>query len=822
MAAAENQVNQENHVEMEGGATAHTTKTSTNVGNTNNTNSMLTTKLLEQHRDTLKTLRSNISELANNTSSGGGADDDVSDQASPAELLLSSALALSNLKSLQRQISLQVEAHANVSKDRREKVEECSLVLENLNYEQDYLIQSIGSMQGWKTGELEKMAWSELGIDPTKLMEEGGEEGKKEGGANGGSSDDADMADANKSKITTAEEAIDAYLLGDNDASIPTSHRDPSNHPYILQKLQSDLQARSSLVEQLSKSKLELKELQKKRNDLRGFLNQIPKKLLELEKAGESLNTFFGSSNVWEDVLNENDDENGGDETMDGTSNTEKTMEEKVQAANLLIHRPSCDRTKRFQLAQSNLPSPLYVLFVQLVGYMDAWASLEKLGGTSSSVSAASSSAAAAAGEKKSNVLDGFVGANGMDVSVVSPEGSSDGNNSWSVVLTLSPSDNLPSEITSILGKAYSTHSRSASPSIKIVFIYSKEQGLVFASVNDEENNDGLLDNLFPGDDGLANPNVSMSLLKQEEDEENDDDSDGEEDHNVQDKSHGSTKNGTNGKPYYWCQVLSGLNFPPPSSSTNIYNEGTANNDRKDSPFQTQTCTKAVFRQLHRRIRARKTLAAVLEFLGKRSQLHPLPIHPAMRGEDGANQPQPLKAKLHSWAEDSKEGNHKLAAASTFTKRYIATIKRKSSTLKATVVIDTQNYPADPPVWSLQNEDGSSGTQSSWGEDHGSVSSLRQESNNNSTNAPPLFDAALHRIECHVKELDKFVRQDVETTYDWILIHQLADIVSCWDEAMSAGEGSSSSTRAKSGDGRLRKGKDRQLMGFGERSPFFW
>jgi len=119
----------------------------------------------------------------------------------------------------------------------------------------------------------------------------------------------------------------------------------------------------------------------------------------------------------------------------------------------------------------------------------------------------------------------------------------------------------------------------------------------------------------------------------------------------------------------------------------------------------------------------------------------------------------------------------------------------------------------------------------SWGEEHGSVSSLHQNNSKGDAAknaAPPLFDAALHRIECRVnRELDGFVRQDVEATYDWILIHQLADIVSCWDEVMSATEGSVGSTGSKGGNdvpchGRTRKGKDRRIVGFGERSPFFF
>jgi len=239
------------------------------------------------------------------------------------------------------------------------------------------------------------MAWSELGLDPEKLLKEGeadggggtdDDDGKGDKAANKNKDEDVEMEDAGATKkITTAEEAIDAYLLGDADGdntgstttSTSTSHRDPSNHPRILQKLQSDLKTRSSLVEELSKSKLELKELQKKRDELRGFLGQIPRKIAELERAGESLNKFFGGSNVWKDALDDDaeTDSDGGDGaggTTDGDADGETRDEKKIRAANLLVNRPSCDRAERFRLAKSNLPSPLYVLFVQLAGYMDA------------------------------------------------------------------------------------------------------------------------------------------------------------------------------------------------------------------------------------------------------------------------------------------------------------------------------------------------------------------------------------------------------------------------------------------------------------------
>ena len=122
---------------------------------------------------------------------------------------------------------------------------------------------------------------------------------------------------------------------------------------------------------------------------------------------------------------------------------------------------------------------------------------------------------------------------------------------------------------------------------------------------------------------------------------------------------------------------------------------------------------------------------------------------------------------------------------------------------------------------------------SSWAEEHGGVSSLQHVSNCITETSPPLFDAALNRIECHVnQDLDKFVDPAVESTFDWILIHQLAEIISCWDEVMVASEGNVGSSNNVSKGGtelgimtsqfRARKGKDRRLLGFGERSPFYW
>jgi len=182
---------------------------------------------------------------------------------------------------------------------------------------------------------------------------------------------------------------------------------------------------------------------------------------------------------------------------------------------------------------------------------------------------------------------------------------------------------------------------------------------------------------------------------------------------------------------------------------------------------------------------------------------------------------------VQSWSEDTY-----VTTGAASTKRYTATIRHKSDTLWATVTVDARKYPVEsPPTWSLHNEEGSSAEGlSSLREDHGRVSSPLQ---NMHARSPPLFNADLDRIATHVNNsLSIFANPDVESTYDWILMHQLAEIVACYEELMSAREATSNSSGKKStgdrsgcgedffvgrmGGGQSRKGKERRLIGFGE------
>ncbi|KAL7463907.1 hypothetical protein ACHAXS_004265 [Conticribra weissflogii] len=795
--------------------------------------------LYQQHKSTLQSLLADIAILTSLATSSSSTL--LASQAKQHGLLRSTLRGLATLKYLTRQISLQsTQNHTESSFEKRKQVEQVSLVLENLNYEKEYLRAEIELCRGWNGEELMRLVSEEMGVE----LGRGGN--RADDGTTHFSGQDERGGDSDN--CGDLDEIIDSFLSGSNNRmaestathSIGTtetiSHRNPQNRAIILQKLQNDIATRSNLVEKLSQSRLKLSQLQKRKEELSGHLKQIPKKLRQLEKAGEELSGFFGKAAAAagfgdNDVIRKYDKDDDDDVTME---KKEEQEQKKIQEADLLVHQPStATRMERFQLAQSKLPSPLYVLYVQLVGYLDAWSSLELLRQEPGSCSEKRDTYG------KNDPLGGFVGAAGMDVVAVPPSNNDEEDKdtkNWNVVLSLTPSDILPPELS-----VFSPPKIVRNSKIDIVFSFDAGQGVVLAWVEDKSEilEEGFLNALFPGDDGAVSPNVSLGMLK------------GERGDNVQPTGEDAAVEIQDGELAETDTKNEGRPFPPPNASLNTYETSTIEADKviERTTFQIQVCTKAVLRQVLRRIRARRTLSILLDALGKRSQMNPIPIHPSMKGNvhasgnnsngncSMASSPPVVKAKLVSWIEDSKYAKNPSTSPSMT--RYMATIKRKSSTLKAFVLIDVHNYPCEPPIWALQYEDGTRGSASSWGQNHGSISSLNSPDINFDISkpiAPPLFDAVLHRIECHVNsDYDKFIRQDVETTFDWILMHQLAEIISCWDEAMSVGEKTGSggsggnSGRTKNGeDGgvvgyprRLRKGRDRRLVGFGDRSPFF-
>ena len=256
-----------------------------------------------------------------------------------------------------------------------------------------------------------------------------------------------------------------------------------------------------------------------------------------------------------------------------------------------------------------------------------------------------------------------------------------------------------------------------------------------------------LLVNLFPGDEGKMIWSAD----------------------NVHLQSDASTY--MTGRPYHWCNYLAGVHLPAASANIN----------------QDPLSTKAVIKELMDRLQANSTLTSILSTLEKRKP-NPIPIHPAWSDPSGSSDSPPT-AKLIGWKETRGKGD----PSNVNEKSFEATIRRKGSTMEATVTVDPSRYPSVPPRWSLTSGE------ESWGEKHGSTESLESGTN-------PLHDNGLGEIERAVNvKLEDLVAEDDNATCDWILAHQLSRIIQLWDDsqrAMEAGEGSRQTSRA-------RKGRDR-------------
>jgi len=217
-------------------------------------------------------------------------------------------------------------------------------------------------------------------------------------------------------------------------------------------------------------------------------------------------------------------------------------------------------------------------------------------------------------------------------------------------------------------------------------------------------------------------------------------------------------------------------------------------------------------------------------------------------------------AKLHEWIEDTDRGT---SAGDTDdgSKYYVATIRRKAATLHASVRIDVR-YPAIPPLWTLQPSSSSidgtatttgdaSGSSSggggakSWSDRHGTSESLHGNSvvGGSDHSLPPLYDAMLGQIEANVNTMNNdnydndddddnnnnitsmrnscsLFRDDVEETYDWIIVHQLREIVINWDAMQQTLHDREAVSNIDVGcqkaldGGRMRRGRDRLPIGF--------
>jgi hypothetical protein len=286
--------------------------------------------------------------------------------------------------------------------------------------------------------------------------------------------------------------------------------------------------------------------------------------------------------------------------------------------------------------------------------------------------------------------------------------------------------------IPDIHSKEGSTNKRKR---VTVEFAFVEEHSIVTARAfgfSEKINAAQLLVNLFPGDMGtwVSQPSESACLP---------------------------------GKPYHWCNFLAGLHLPPSQPST----------------VKMHLSTKAVIRELFKRVKANATLTQILTTFDKKKPA----AHPCLANKLSVAD---CAAKLSSWTTLDQETSHESVVV------YSATIKIATSTLSARVSVNWSLYPSERPSWSLC-EGGEA-----WAKTHGSVSKLHDETN-------PLYSYSMGQMESQINgDIESLVDSKDTSSYDWIIAHQLIKLICLWEEAQKGSEGGEE--QQSRGNVRSRKG----------------
>lgn len=248
---------------------------------------------------------------------------------------------------------------------------------------------------------------------------------------------------------------------------------------------------------------------------------------------------------------------------------------------------------------------------------------------------------------------------------------------------------------------------------VTVEFAFVEEHSIITARAfgfPEKINAELLLVNLFPGDVGIwiTQPNDSTHLP---------------------------------GKPYHWCNFLAGLHLSP----------------LRPSDDRVYLSTKAVIRELFKRVNSNATLTQILTSLDKKKPV----AHPSFTNKLNLSD---CTARLASWT-TAIENSPKDSIVV-----YTATIKNAVNTLSASVSVNWYRYPAERPFWSLcEGEE-------AWAKEHGSVSRLHEETN-------PLYSHMIGQIESQINgDIESLVSNDGES-FDWIIAHQLIKLIRLWDQA---------------------------------------
>ena len=648
-------------------------------------------------------------------------------------LLTDASLSLLTLKSTQRSLCLGVESHLlhDVVASRRAEVGSKTLELQNLVYERNHLRGRVQECRDFHGGQLAKMARDET---------------------SGVGEEDADAAAAAAATATSHvdrekedEQIINAFLAGGGADHVKSTkkkkaakassfdHRDPSNHAATLSHLKAELTLRRTKEAELTKARSELEQLRKQCASRKAFLGTLPRKLREVERSTGPLQSFFREA---VGVVSSSG-------AAGGSSAKNKNKNKDDVQPTLLI---GTDRSARIEAART-LPEPLYTVFWQLTGYVDAFGIRDSGGDTSP------------AKMLKVDVLEESNNTAASEDGTKSPEG-------WIVRHPKAVALTIP---------APDIEGLSSSPSggpVTIKFRYLPRLGLVTATATSSNNGDGraLLAGLFPNDDGTTLPSCAAPFLL------------GDDAAEMLSQVEEALRKRSD-LPYSWCQYVAGLIFPPQSDAGDgaredegfddddedaggHYHDGVDGEARyshhnhyhhhesystDQAPTKRGTIepsTRSVVRSLNRRIRARATLGALLNTLGRSKAP---PVHSAL--DDKRSSGATTTSRLTSWKECT--GTDKSC------KYFSVSTKRGSdgSSVQATVKIDPA-YPAIPPLWSLQD----------------------------ATTTEDAYDPTMGAIEEGINaDLSSLVVDGVEETYDWILSAQVARLLEYLDRPSENG-----------------------------------
>lgn len=275
---------------------------------------------------------------------------------------------------------------------------------------------------------------------------------------------------------------------------------------------------------------------------------------------------------------------------------------------------------------------------------------------------------------------------------------------------------------------------------VTITFQYVDEEDMVYASCGTEYDMGYLISEVFPGDKGEWTPTVTEDRFA-----------------GIPFITSSSSSSSSKARPYQWCNYLAGVHIAP----------------GEHSAAKMRLSANVIVKALIKRVRATATLHWIVHNLSRKP--HPIPVHSAMhqRFEScGGNH-----LKIEQWTAVAPMNDVGYYDA-THIRIYEATFKDTGSAspennLTVRILINVARYPSIPPSFQIASVQ----SQSSWGHQEGSLDSLQ-------SGQTPLYNERLTRLQKHVnRDVNQLVTSSDETTYDWVLAQQIAELARGWTES---------------------------------------